>query len=240
MRKVLGAILLLFSLSAFINGFNALFSDFADALINFILAIVFFYFSVKLFKKKKAQQTTFPVPQIEVDETDHVNKGEILESIPIKSDTDNIVYNNIENNISSSAFFVVGNYKGELRSNLTAAVTLHTKTYKNKAYGGNTRTELKRLTESYSRIYKYSSMKTKNIEFVNEPENPYDENAIAVYFREYKVGYIRKEETESVRALLELGSKYYARINGGPSVTLGLDDELESEDGPYKMEIIFN
>lgn len=36
-----------------------------------------------------------------------------------------------------------------------------------------------------------------------EPENEYDKNAIAVYVADYRIGYIKREETQKVRDILD-------------------------------------
>lgn len=49
---------------------------------------------------------------------------------------------------------------------------------------------------------------------VPEPENPYDPKAIAVYMSGYKVGYIPREDTESVRQILQVAKEgEYISVN---------------------------
>jgi hypothetical protein len=38
-----------------------------------------------------------------------------------------------------------------------------------------------------------------------EPENPYDPDAVAIYYREYKIGFVPRAENELLRKLLNLG-----------------------------------
>lgn len=54
------------------------------------------------------------------------------------------------------------------------------------------------------------------LELRNEPENPADSNAIAVYFKDKKVGYISKEETEDVHELMALNNNYRFYISSKP------------------------
>lgn len=82
-------------------------------------------------------------------------------------------------------------------------------------------------------------MNVKSVNLVDKPDNPYDENAIAVYFKDYKVGYIRKNETALIRDYKSKGYTYFARIMGGPFITLNINDELLEKNEPYKMEIVF-
>ena len=40
-------------------------------------------------------------------------------------------------------------------------------------------------------------------ELRDEPENEYDKNAIAVYVADYRIGYIKREETQKARDILD-------------------------------------
>lgn len=120
------------------------------------------------------------------------------------------------------------------------AVNEHIKQYNNKAYSGNTKTKLKSVLRDYPKIYKYKDIKSKKVKLVKENENEYDNNAVAVYFRNMKVGYIKKEETESVRNKIDANMQPYAKIFAGPYSEF---DEWENKvvevDNDFKISIDF-
>ena len=55
-----------------------------------------------------------------------------------------------------------------------------------------------------------------NLELRNEPDNPVDNNAIAVYYKDKIVGYISKDETEDVHELMALNDEYRFFISSKP------------------------
>lgn len=55
-----------------------------------------------------------------------------------------------------------------------------------------------------------------NLELRNEPDNPVDNNAIAVYYKDKTVGYISKDETEDVHELMALNDDYRFYISSKP------------------------
>lgn len=134
-----------------------------------------------------------------------------------------------------SDYLVVGPY------DLDSAINEHIKQYKNKAYSGNTKSKLRSVLRDYPKIYKYKDIKSKKVKLVKEDENEYDSNAVAVYFRDVKVGYIRKEETESVRNKIDAGYNPYAKVFGGPYAEF---DEWENKvveiDNDFRMTIDFD
>lgn len=58
------------------------------------------------------------------------------------------------------------------------------------------------------------------LELVKEPDNPYDQNAIAVFFKGKCVGYISRSETEDVLELLSMSDKYHFSVSSEPFDTL--------------------
>ena len=50
------------------------------------------------------------------------------------------------------------------------------------------------------------------LDLQREPTNEYDEFAIAIYFKEQKIGFIPKIKNESVARLLDAGKKFHAVI----------------------------
>lgn len=43
------------------------------------------------------------------------------------------------------------------------------------------------------------------LQFVLEPKNHYDENAVAVYYKKYKLGYIPRDRNQTISKLLKCG-----------------------------------
>ena len=58
------------------------------------------------------------------------------------------------------------------------------------------------------------------LELRKEPDNPFDSNAIAVYYKDKLAGYISKGETEDVHELMALGDNYRFYISSEPTDTL--------------------
>lgn len=56
-----------------------------------------------------------------------------------------------------------------------------------------------------------------DLELRNEPDNPVDSNAIAVYFKDKLVGYISKSETEDVHELMSLNDNFHFFISSKPT-----------------------
>ena len=90
-----------------------------------------------------------------------------------------------------TSFFVVGTQ----HYNLQEKVNEHIKSHKRKTY--QTSTSVREVVEDYGRIYKYGVMRYKRVELVHERDNQYNENAIAVYFRKSKVGYIKNDDLDT-------------------------------------------
>lgn len=131
-----------------------------------------------------------------------------------------------------TSFFVVGTQ----HYNLQEKVNEHIKSHKRKTY--QTSTSVREVVEDYGRIYKYGVMRSKRVELVHERDNQYNENAIAVYFRKSKVGYIKKDDLEVVNKLLSEDKPYKAKILGGPFKELDYDKLVEFKDD-FKLEIHF-
>jgi len=63
--------------------------------------------------------------------------------------------------------------------------------------------------------YDFPSLKTYSpIEFKREPFNPYDENAIAVYYGDYIIGYLNKYLAQELAPKMDAGVFYDGYIDG--------------------------
>ena len=53
------------------------------------------------------------------------------------------------------------------------------------------------------------------VKLVAEPENPYDRNAVAIYYKDKKLGFVPRNENKMISKLLQFGYKkiFTAKIN---------------------------
>lgn len=51
------------------------------------------------------------------------------------------------------------------------------------------------------------------LKMVREPENPYDANAVALYVRGIKLGYVPKKENMTLALLLDQNAPLYAKVD---------------------------
>lgn len=58
------------------------------------------------------------------------------------------------------------------------------------------------------------------LELVKDPNNPHDQNAIAVFFKGKCVGYISRSETEDVSELMSMSDNYHFSVSSEPFDTL--------------------
>ncbi|MGY5351023.1 HIRAN domain-containing protein [Wenyingzhuangia sp. IMCC45533] len=61
----------------------------------------------------------------------------------------------------------------------------------------------------------YNKLKVgKKVSLIAEPDNRFDENAVAIYYKDFKLGYIPKAMNKTIGTLLNLGhtSLFYAVI----------------------------
>lgn len=189
----------------------------------------------KLFGTKKLEEKTenfTPASPIEPPAQNSQNK----KTLKFKQRQPAVQSSSHENR-SLSTFYVVGTQ----RYDLDERVNEHIKSHKNKAYKSSR--PIKEVVEYYGKIYKYSPMRSKKVEVIPEPDNPHDKNALAVYFRGSKVGYIKAEETKLVNSLLEIDKTPAVRIFGGPYKEF--EDEFESNklievENPFKIEVSFD
>ena len=86
------------------------------------------------------------------------------------------------------------------------------------------------LDEVFERCYQYD-VEFYPAELVDEPDNEYDPNAIAVYVEDERIGYIAKRDQEAVRALDP--DRIEAEIYGGKYKEPD-DDEILTGSTPYK------
>ena len=75
-------------------------------------------------------------------------------------------------------------------------------------------------------IWKYLAFRSDNVQLIEEPDNPYDPDAIRVQVDGVTIGYIKPGVTSRVRNLLKTdGVKLSASISGGPYKSVFEDDE---------------
>lgn len=145
-----------------------------------------------------------------------------------------------EENETINEFFIVGTLKNkELNDNFELSVNELINRVKRVKYGNDTKSKLKEALEIYDKIYKYNPMRSQDVKLIREPENIYDKNSIAVYLRNRKVGYVKRNQTEQANKYINQKLKPIARISGGPFKTLDFFDEIVEEDGLYKLIITF-
>lgn len=134
---------------------------------------------------------------------------------------------------SNKVFFVVGTQHYPFEDKVNEHINAH----KRKTYQSSM--SIREVIEDYGQIYKYSPMTSKRVKLIPEPENEYDNNAIAVHFRNTKIGHIKSSDTELVKKYLDDDKSYKAKILGGPFKELDYDEIVEVN-GQFKMEIIFD
>ena len=75
-------------------------------------------------------------------------------------------------------------------------------------------------------FYNVKSIETElnendKLDLQREPSNEYDEFAIAIYYKEQKIGFIPKIKNESVARLLDAGKKFHAVIKTKTGKVIG-------------------
>lgn len=156
----------------------------------------------------------------DVDLSYRLNPKPIAKKTPVKHTSDKV-------------FFVVGTQHYPFEDKIKEHINAHNrKTYQSSM-------SIREVIEDYGQIYKYRPMTSKRVKLMPEPENEYDNNAIAVHFRNTKVGHIKSSDTELVKKYLDDDKSYKAKILGGPFKELDYDEIIEVN-GQFKMEIIFD
>ena len=61
------------------------------------------------------------------------------------------------------------------------------------------------------RLWKKLSMRD-TLKLIREPDNPYDENAVEIYWKERKLGYLPSVENTAVAQMMDQGQEITARI----------------------------
>lgn len=103
----------------------------------------------------------------------------------------------------------------------------------------------KELLEEYSdgdRLYRYE-WPLSPVEVVPEPENEHDPNALKVLLCGKKIGYVKKDQTDAVRALLGQDLRVWVELEGGEAKVFEEDEDekiqISEEDDPIHGELIF-
>lgn len=103
----------------------------------------------------------------------------------------------------------------------------------------------KELLEEYSdgdRLYRYE-WPLSPVEVVPEPENEHDPNALKVLLCGKKIGYVKKNQTDAVRALLGQDLRVWVELEGGEAKVFEEDEDemiqISEEEDPIHGELIF-
>lgn len=103
----------------------------------------------------------------------------------------------------------------------------------------------KELLEEYSdgdRLYRYE-WPLSPVEVVPEPENEHDPNALKVLLCGKKIGYVKKDQTDAVRALLGQDLRVWVELEGGEAKVFEEDEDekiqISEEEDPIHGELIF-
>lgn len=63
--------------------------------------------------------------------------------------------------------------------------------------------------------YDYPTLRSyESVQLKREPFNNYDENAVAVYYKEYKIGYLNRYLAEDIAPKMDAGIFYDGYIDG--------------------------
>lgn len=82
-----------------------------------------------------------------------------------------------------------------------------------------------------------------DVEFVFEPDNEYDPNAIAIYVEGEQIGYVERELTSHVRDLIESGklkSAYCQIVGGKYKIYDSVEESIERDEINFGARIILN
>ncbi|PCF72809.1 HIRAN domain-containing protein [Staphylococcus delphini] len=98
--------------------------------------------------------------------------------------------------------------------------------------------ELREEIEDWGKVYKFWPFQTNKVELVQEPDNIYDSNAVAVYLKGDKVGYIKSEETTQVLEYFK-NRKPIAKFLSGPYKYIDeYEDTIKTANNMFVMKII--
>lgn len=92
-------------------------------------------------------------------------------------------------------------------------------------------------------VWKYEPAYPKIVRFVDEPENKYDSNAIAIYAGDsedslFQVGYVPADRIDQVKRVRDKAKRIELVILGGPSKWYNGDEEkFETENGDYSARV---
>lgn len=210
---ILGIIFLLSTFMAFTD------KKYPGSIIEFVFSILFFVLWIKkpiTFKESPSVIVNTRTPSASVNK---INKNSTKENRANPSSE----INEPENSHKTEKFHVTGtsHYQNNIES-------LGTENYAFEL----SKKEL--IEEGYEddKIYSYNFYPS-NVELIEEPDNPYDPNAIKVVIDDVLVGYIKKGSCSHIKKLLHSGKikKIDADIYGGKYKMLysEFDDEKDKE-----------
>ena len=139
--------------------------------------------------------------------------------------------NRDDNNRVLRSFYVTGpQHEKELRTNLNTIINKAREDDISGPYEGLSPTELRDELQYVERIYQHTLIVfSDEIEFIDEPDNPYDENALLVKVDGLKIGHILRKNQKEIRDMLSKGMKFHGKILGGKYKTLNWEtDKVET------------
>ncbi|MTV23757.1 hypothetical protein [Staphylococcus delphini] len=137
-----------------------------------------------------------------------------------------------------SEFTVVG-YKenNSLKKVYTKKVNEILQSRERTEYKGLKGIQLREEIEDWGKVYKFWPFQTNKVELIQEPDNIYDSNAVAVYLKGDKVGYIKSEETTQVLEVFK-NHKPIAKFLSGPYKYIDeYEDTIKTANNMFFMKI---
>ncbi|OLF32050.1 hypothetical protein BSZ10_03580 [Staphylococcus aureus] len=164
----------------------------------------------------------------------------MLENIIVDYENSTINNEEIRDTESLDVEFTVVGYKqnNSLKKAYTKKVNEILKSRKRNEYKSLKGIELREEIEDWGRVFKYWPFQTNKVELVQEPDNIYDSNAIAVHLQGEKVGYIKSEETAQALEVFK-NHKPIAKFFGGPYKYINeYEDKIKTVNNMFTMKII--
>ncbi|UXS45320.1 HIRAN domain-containing protein [Staphylococcus delphini] len=185
----------------------------------------------KLEKELKSLRFTIECQDRKIEKLENVideHENNANDSLNIKKDKN-----------SSNEFTVVGyQHDDSLKKTYVKTVNDILKSRKRTEYKGLRGIELREEIEDWGKVYKYWPFQASKVELKKEYQNKHNPNAIAVYLKGVKVGYIRPEETgKALEAFKD--TKPIAEFLSGPYKYIDeVEDKIRTVDKIFLMKII--
>lgn len=115
------------------------------------------------------------------------------------------------------------------------------KKYNPLPYMGYDRSEIKEEVEYGGKFYKYPTFYSDDVEFVPEPDNEFDTNALKIIVCGYHLGYVSKSKAKKVLRFISDSNNIvikFARIYGGEFREININtNRLHTVQGTFKIKI---